>query len=74
MRIDLFGLGLLDSASFFLFILLELVLVLFILKVSARWAYGRRVTWAQAAIQWISIIVIQLVILVVLSILIAFVK
>jgi len=58
-----------DPFFFLLFVLIEIVFTLWILKVSAKWAYGANASWGQAAIQWISIILLQIALVVVFAVL-----
>ncbi|MEW6294860.1 MAG: hypothetical protein AB1467_01020 [Candidatus Diapherotrites archaeon] len=54
-------------ASLFIVIIIEVIITLWVLKVSAEWAYGKKVSYSQALVQWLAMIVIQVIVLFLLS-------
>ena len=51
-----------DSFFLFLIAIIEVLIALWTLKVSAEWAYGKKVSYSQALVQWVALIVIQLLV------------
>ncbi|MFH1751565.1 MAG: hypothetical protein ABH821_01345 [archaeon] len=55
------------STSNLIAIIVSFIVMLFAVKVSASWAYGTKAGWSKAFLQWILIIVIQVIVFFVIA-------
>jgi len=70
---NLFFLGESNLFALLAVIVIEVLITLWVLKVSAEWAYGKKVSYSQALVQWLAMIVIQIIVLFLLSFIFALV-